>query len=198
MSDPGIGEGVPQPEQPNAPEKATPEQASELFKVIRSLTTLKGKNYGDRDTFGDKLDIVPPSVAEHFPKPQADSQSVEQSFYLTHITDKNKGVVGMATFDQHERRDANLIYATHVNYHVISDDGNAYRLERHITNTEHGPHIVGRHANKSPQEMLNELTALKARVEETRPLEEASGLLSVESQEADEIINLFKEKSNSS
>jgi len=191
------GEGAPQPERRKLSEKASPQQAAELFSTISSLTSLKGKTLGDRETFGDKVETVPASVAQHFPKPEPDSESVQNSFYVTHMLHRDRGVIGTVTFSEKERRGATLKYATHVNYDIISDAGQAKRLERHVTTKEVGPHMVRRaqrHRDKSSRQHLSEALELKARVEAARPIEEATGLLTVNSQEADEIINFFKEK----
>ena len=86
-----------------------------------------------------------------------------------------------------------MLYATHVNYHVLTDDSEAFRLERHVTNTEHGPHRAAEQLaahSITPESMEAQLTgllALKARVEESRKAELELGLTAVSSLEADEI-----------
>ena len=181
---------------------ATPTQAGEMFTGIGELTALKGKNYGDTHAFGEVPVVVPDEVAAHFPTPDSDSQEVRHTVYVTQKFDmttgepRRSGVVGMVTFDQKDHRDAGLIYATHVNYHVITDDGETHRLERHVTNTEHGPHRVAQEAGKvvtrqSVLDNLAELTALRDRVETTRGMEQSLGLLTVSQPEADQILDVL-------
>lgn len=181
------------PEQPS-----TPQQAADIFTQLGDLTALQGKQYGDTHSYSDDHVDVPDRVAAHFPETEEDSSSVGTNLYVSQKFDRatghprTGGVVGMVTFNQIERRDAGLIYAAHVNYHVISDDGETFRLERHVTNTEHGPHKVaeslGRTASREDmQRNLDEMVALKARVEGTREVEAGLGLLTVTSQEADQI-----------
>jgi len=181
---------------------ATPAQAGEMFTRIGELTTLKGKNYGDTHAFSEVPVTVPDEVAAHFPVPDDISLEVRRTVYVTQKFDRTtgeperSGVVGMVTFAQKDHRDAGLIYATHVNYHVITDDGKTHRLERHVTNTEHGPHRVAQEAGKvvTRQSMLDklaELTALRDRVDATRGMEQSLGLLTVSQPEADQILNVL-------
>ena len=181
--------------QQNGPENATTQQAFELFKVVGFLTSAKGKNYGDRNTFGDKLGNMPEKVASHFTTPRPECLKLEDSFYLTHILDEQTGVVAIATFDRHEHHPKDVIYATHVNYHVISDDGQNYRLDRHVTQTEHGPHMIKEEHDRNPIELyldLLDLMELQARENEQRRIAQDAGLLTVRFQEVEQIINLLK------
>lgn len=126
---------------------ATPDQASALLAEVGTLTTIQGKNYGDRNTFGTPVAEMPEEVAKHLPTPAETSGEVNDSAYIVQIFDretgqpKRSGVVGMVSFTRAEKPDPNLIYAAHVNYHITTKDGGAtYGVERHVTNTEHGPH----------------------------------------------------------
>lgn len=183
---------------------ATPAQAGEVFTGIGELTALKGKNYGDTHAFGEIPVTAPNEVAAHFPVLDSTSLEVRHTVYVTQKFDrttgepKRSGVVGMVTFDQKDQRDAGLIYATHVNYHVITDDGETHRLERHVTNTEHGPHRVAQEASRAVtrQSMLDnlaELIASRDRVEATRGMEQSLGLLTVSQPEADQILGVLGE-----
>lgn len=177
---------------------STPDQAAAIFAQIGELTALQGKNYGDSHSFGEVSVVVPEGVATHLPSSDVDSESVRRTLYVTQKLNKTgepkrEGVVGLVSFSQKERRDADLLYATHVNYHVVTDDGETFRLERHVTNTEHGKHQVAQQlaarsmVPESMETQLAGLLALKARVEESRKAEAELGLSTVSSLEADEI-----------
>lgn len=171
----------------------TPEQAGALLNEVGTLTTIKGANYGDRNTFGTPVAEMPEEVAKHLPNPAETSGEVKDSAYIVQIFDretgqpKREGVVGMVSFTRNEKPDPNLSYAAHVNYHITTkDDGATYGAERHVTNTEHGPHKAREMQQKlgrmmvdpgaAAQEMLSELTSLRDRVETTRPVEQAMGM----------------------
>lgn len=187
------------PKQPS-----TPQQAHDIYTGLGELTALRGKNYGDTHLFGEVPVETPPEVATHFPKTENDSHDVQHTVDVTQKFDRESGeprrsgVVGMVTFNQKEHRDQGLIYATHINYHVLADDGENYRLERHVTNTEHGPHRVAQHRQEMGRmatregmvDKLAEMTALRDRVEATRGMEESLGLLTVSQPEAQQIIDV--------
>ncbi|SRR6266568_5027660 len=90
-------------------EPATHDQAAALLNEIGTLTTIQGKNYGDRNTVGVAVPEMPSEVAEHLPEPHSTSSSFDDSAYIQQIFDretgqpKRKGVVGMATFSRRER-----------------------------------------------------------------------------------------------
>lgn len=154
---------------------------------------------------------MPSEIAKHLPEARSTSGRVKDSAYLSHIFERSgeplkKGVVGIATFSRHEHVDRNLIYAAHVNYHVIlGKDGSTYELERHVTNTEHGPHKAAEYQRRLGRLMtdpraieafLGEMTDLINRVEATRPIEKAMGILTVTAAEAQQVID-FTHKHNS-
>lgn len=187
------------PKQPS-----TPQQAHDIYAGLGELTALRGKNYGDTHALGEVPVETPLEVATHFPTPEDNSHDVRHTVFVTQKFDRESGqprrngVVGMVTFAQKEHRDQGLIYATHVNYHVIADDGGNYRLERHVTNTEHGPHRVAQHrkdmgrmaTREAMVDMLAELTSLRDRIVATRGMEESLGLLTVNQPEAQQIIDV--------
>ncbi len=191
------------PNQQAAEQPSTPQQAAGIFTQIGELTAFQGKQYGDTHSFSDKQVEVPDSIATHFPKAEADSESIDTNMYVSQHFDRESGqpqrtgVVGIVTFTQSERHDADLIYATHVNYHVISDTGETFRLERHVTNTEHGPHKVAEHAlgraatREDIQRKLDETRELLAKVRESRKVEAELGLLTVSSREAEQILKVL-------
>jgi len=177
---------------------ATPQQAAELLTEIGTLTTLQGKNYSDRNSIDKTLEVVPTAIAEHLPTPDPTSE-VSHSAYIEQIFDcatgqpKRDGVVGMVSVTQHEKPVPGVIYAAHANYHLTTDNGGeTYGLERHVTNTEHGPHMARKLGRTSldPIEMLAELTALRDKVDQERPIEQAMGLSTVSQIEAQQVIDL--------
>lgn len=187
---------------------ANPKQVEALLSEVGTLTTLQGKNYGDRNTFGAPVAEMPEEVAKHLPEPDETSGEVKDSAYIQQIFDrdtgqpKREGVVGMVSFTRNEKPDPNLSYAAHVNYHITTKDGGeTYGLERHVTNTEHGPHKaremqqrLGRMATDPTaiQEMLSELTSLRDRVGATRPVEQAMGMFDVTQSEAQQVIDYVR------
>lgn len=190
------------PKQPS-----TPQQAHDIYIGLGELTALRGKNYGGAHSFGEVPVETPPEVAAHFPTPEDNSHDVRHTVCVTQKFDRGSGqprrdgVVGVVTFNQKEHRDKGLIYATSVNYHVITDitdDGENYRLERYVTNTEHGSHCVAKHRQKmgilaTSEDMvgrLAKLTALRDLIDATREMEESSGLLTVNQPEAQQIIDV--------
>jgi len=101
----------------------------------------------------------------------------------------------MVTVTQHEKPVPGIIYAAHPNYHITTDNGGeTYGLERHVTNTEHGPHMVGSSVRVSLADMRTEL----ARVQRERPIEKAMGLLTVTEAEALQLIDLVARLKNES
>lgn len=186
-------------------ELATPEQARELLQEIGQITTFRGKNYGDRNTYGDTVTSVPDEVAVHLPQPSSTSSSFEDSVYITQIFDREtgqplrKGVVGMASFNRKERVDPSLLYAARVNYHITTQDGETFSIERHVTNTEHGKHKVAEKRRQQAQmsidpsafalEQLVRLQSLKSRVDTSRPMERAMGMFDVTQSEAQQVID---------
>ncbi len=192
MSEAREGPSHPEPSRPAEP--STQEQAWQVLKAIGKLAEVRGYNFGDRNSFSDAVAAVPPSIAEHFPQPEPDSQRVEQSYSLIHMIGRNRGGVGSAAFSQHEHRDDNLTYTTRVSYSVITDDGGSYRLERHVNNTEDGSHMVGQYRGKSSEQLLNEALDLRDRENIARPLEEALGIPTVDSQEAGDIIKFLEKE----
>lgn len=188
---------------------ATPQQASDLLGEIGTLTTIQGKNYGDRNTFGTDVPEMPTEVASHLPEARSTSSEVKDSVYVVQIFDratgqpKREGVVGMATFTRHEKVDQDLTYAAHVNYHVTTQDGGAtYGVERHVTNTEHGMHKVRETQQKlgramidpagAAHDMLQELTSLRDRLDASRPAEQAMGMFDVTQTEAQQVIDFTR------
>src|SRR5665213_2450864 len=124
---------------------ATPEQAKALFDWVIKKTEARGTLFGHCDSFGEvELVEAPDKVAEHFPAPDPLSQSVRHAVYVTRERDhktkepRTQGVVANVMFDQKEHVDADLLYATHVNYHIVDDGTGNLGLERHVTNTVHG------------------------------------------------------------
>jgi len=188
---------------------ATSQQAQDLLKEVGTLTTIQGKNYGDRNTFGTNVSEMPEEVAAHLPEPRSDSSESEDSVYIGQIFDREtgqprrEGMVGIVTFTRKEKVDKDLMYAAHTNYHITTKDGGAtYGLERHVTNTEHGPHKAREMYQKlgrsmvdpasAAQDMLKEITSLRDRIDTTRPLEQAMGLFDVTQEEAQQVIDFTK------
>lgn len=104
------------------------------------------------------------------------------------------GTVGILTFSRKDQVDEGLLYATHVNYHITVDEEGVVALERHVTQTEHGPHKVRESIAKSargPEQLPRELQALRASVDTSRALEEETGVMYVFKQEAHEIIDFL-------
>ena len=103
------------------------------------------------------------------------------------------GVVGMVSFTRRDEVAKGIIYAGHVNYHVLHTNG-VFSVERHVTNTEHGRHVVtgalGRAARHAvdPATQLAELLDLKARIEESRPIEKAMGMFDVSAPEIEAMV----------
>lgn len=183
---------------------ATPEQATEMFTQIGELTALKGVNFGSTCFFDEVPVTTPEEVAVHFPVPESTSLRVRRTALVTQTLDRTtgepsrNGVVGMVTFRQIENRDESLMYATNVNYHVITNDGTTHHIERHVTNIEHGPHRIVQkpHRVSTPQSMTDTLTGLvdlRNRVAETRGLERSLGLLAVSQPEAEQILEVLSD-----
>lgn len=187
---------------------ATPEQASALLTEVGTITTLQGTNYGDRNTYGTNLADMPSEVAKHLPEAAYADSEIKDSVYITQKFDRTtgqplqKGVVGMVSLTRAEKPDKDLTYAAHANYHITTNDGGeTYGVERHVTNTEHGQHKVrqmreqlGR-ASIDPagaaRDMLQELTGLRDRINESRPVA-AMGMFTVTEAEAQQVIDLLK------
>ncbi|HEX8763153.1 MAG TPA: hypothetical protein VF733_05350 [Candidatus Saccharimonadales bacterium] len=128
---------------------ATSDQVMALFNWALLTTIGRGKHYGHCDAFGEiDLPELPDEINRHFPTPNPHSQSVRHSLYVTHELDhktgqpRTRGVIANVMFNQNEQVDANLLYATHANYHIVNDGTGNLSLERHVTQTEHGPHMV--------------------------------------------------------
>ncbi|MFZ2545129.1 MAG: hypothetical protein WAW80_04080 [Candidatus Saccharimonadales bacterium] len=189
-------------------ELATPEQARELFQEVGILTTFQGKNLGDRNTFGNVVEMTPSEVASHLPEPQDTSESSEDSVYVVQIFDRETGqprqdgVVGMVTFKRAERVDPQLIYAANANYH-ITKEGEAFGVERHVSHTEHGRHKVTEKRRQQAQiaidpsafalEQLSRLGALKkSKVDASRPVEQSLGMFDVTLTEVQQIIDFVR------
>lgn len=187
---------------------ATPEQASTLLSEVGTLTTLQGKNYGDRNTYGTPVADMPEEVAKHLTAPSETSGEVKNSAYIVQIFDretgqpKRDGVVGMVTFTRNEKPDPNLSYAAHVGYRITTaDGGGTYGVVRYVTNTEHGPHEVlemqqklGRAATDprgAAEDMLQELQA-RERLNQTRPVEQAMGMFDVTQAEVQQVIGFVE------
>ncbi len=190
---------IPRPEA----DLATPEQAKALFDWVIKTTEARGTHFGHCDSFGEvELFEAPDKVAEHFPTPDPLSQSVRHTIYATRERDlktkepRTQGVVANVMFDQKERVDANLLYATHVNYHIVDDGTGNLGLERHVTNTEHDEHKAAefRHSLGRPltreflEAQLRDAEQLLADVLTTRPAEKATGMFDVEFDEAQQVI----------
>jgi len=190
-----MNEHIRTPEQPS-----TPQQAEEIFKRVAQITTLKGKQYRHASAFGEDIVKFPEAVAEHVPTNEEDSLSASRTIDITQKLDhetgqpRRAGVVANLTFGQKEKRDEDLGYWTNVNYHVVSDDGESYRLERHITSGEYGKAYAARMAGKTAfsreamEQKLAELKDLRSRVEETDKVEAALGLTTVSNTEAEQIL----------
>jgi len=190
-----MNEHIRTPEQPS-----TPQQAEEIFKLVAQMTTLKGKQYKHASAFGEDIVKFPKAVAEHLPTTEEDSLSVSRTIYITQELDhetgqpRRTGDVANLSFGQKEKRDEDLGYWTNVNYHVVSDDGKSYRLERHVTSGESGKAYAARMAGKTAFSMeameqnLAELKDLLSRVEETNKVEAALGLTTVSNTEAEQIL----------
>ena len=103
-------------------------------------------------------------------------------------------MVANIAFGQKEKRDEDLGYWTNVNYRVVSDDSNSYRLERHVTSGEYGraqaASMAGRVAftQDAIEQQLAELKDLRSRVEEADKIESSLGLTAVSSIEAEQIL----------
>lgn len=179
-------------------QEATPEQAASLFNIIESLTSTKGNHFGDRNTFGDKLKALPDAVKAQLPEPIPGEFNDEDSFYLTHIIDRKTGVVAIASFDHAQcSEETGVSFASHINYHVITDDGTSYRLERHVTRTEHGPHVVflDRLERMRPlEQQLAELLELQASEKIRLRNARRNGLLTVGFKEAEQALNLLNQQ----
>jgi hypothetical protein len=182
---------------------ATSEQAQALFDWVVTATEARGTHYGHCDGFGEvEIGEVPEKVSEHLPTPDPLSQSVRHTVYVTRERDhkthepRTQGVVANVMFDQKERVDEGLLYATHVNYHIVNDGSDNLSLERHVTNTEHGEHkaaefrrSLGRPLTREYLEaQLQDTEKLLADVLATRPAEKAAGMFDVEFEEAQQVI----------
>lgn len=183
---------------------ATPEQAKALFDWVVNTTEARGTHYGHCDGFGEvDLTEVPEKVTEHFPTPDPLSESVRHTVYVTHERDhktrepRAEGVVANVMFDQKERVDAGLLYATHVNYHIVNDGSGNLSLERHVTSTEHGEHKAAEFrrslgwplTREFLEAQLRDTEQLLADVLATRPAEQAMGMFDVEFEEAQQVID---------
>jgi hypothetical protein len=127
------------PEEPSAPD-----QAADLYRELGELTTLQGRNYGERHAFGEVAITTPEIIAGYFPATRTDSQSASRIFYASQILDRatgqpiTDGLMGIVGFDQKEQRNPNLMYATRVSYRLMGSDGQAMSLERRVSTSEHG------------------------------------------------------------
>jgi hypothetical protein len=188
------------PEQPS-----TPQQAEEVFTQIGELTALQGKQLSDRFTFGEIPIAVPDAIAEHFPDVESDSHSAGRTLYVRQMLDHQtgqplrKGVVGMVSFIQKERRDEDLGYSTSIGYHVVSDGEDGYSLERHVTSREFGKakattSLVQMAITNTPEvleQLVHDLKALRDRDEEARKVEAELGVTVVSTQEAQQVFEVL-------
>lgn len=197
---------------------STPEQARELLTQAERLTSGEfGKVTTLWNTFGEvTLDAVPVEVAEHFPDTD-DSSEVTHTLYVKREKDMSTrelqatGMLADITISQREQVDEGLLYVCRATYRVVGEAGE-YSLERHITASEHGFHMVRQNPirRQNPQivdgweadiirpaggwqELLDLAVDAKSRVDETRPMELASGLLIVSAPEADQILEVLEQ-----
>ena len=171
-----------------------------MFCFGGAITALKGQQYSHVSAFGETIVKVPDAVAVHLPPIEDDSQSGSRTLYVTQKLEhesgqpRRTGVVANIAFGQKEKRDEDLGYWTNVNYRVVSDDSNSYRLERHVTSGEYGraqaASMAGRVAftQDAIEQQLAELKDLRSRVEEADKIESSLGLTAVSSIEAEQIL----------
>lgn len=154
----------------------------------------------------DDIDI-PHEVDAHLPDGGVDSYDVNDSAYIQFMLDWKTGnpitdgVVSIVSFTRRDEVAKGVIYAGHVNYHVTHNSG-VFGVERHVTNTEHGRHMVtsalGRTARYAidPAVQLKELLDLKARIDESRPVERAMGMFDVAVSEVEAIVSFVQNARN--
>jgi len=184
---------------------STSGQAEDLHKAIEALVQDREapKCSSSIGVTCDNID-TPREVDTHLPPGGTDSYAVVDSAYIQFMLDWKTGepitdgVVGMVSFSRGDEVVKGVIYAGHVNYHVTHIDG-MFGLERHVTNTEHGRHMVigalGRTARHAvdPAAQLEELLELKARIDESRPTERAMGMFDVSASEAEAVVSFVRD-----
>jgi hypothetical protein len=186
-----------------AEKPSTPEQSRSIQDAIKQLTEGQTLSpYSDRLSVSlNNLD-TPKKVDEHLPPAGIGSFDVSDSAFISYLHDWKTGepitdgVIGMASFSRRDEVTPGLIYAGHVNYHITHQDGE-YGIERHVTNTEHGSHMVGQMLGRTaryatnPASQLLDLLELKARLDESRPMEKALGMFDVSASEAEDVVQFL-------
>jgi len=189
--------------------ESTPEQAKELANWLKWAIAERDERYryiGHAFVGKDQLEEVPKEVAKHMPEVSPLSYDVAYEIYATQGNDyetgepRTKGMIANVAFSQREFVDKGLIYATHVNYHIVSDGSDELHLECHVTATEHGIHKVRElHAQRDRtmtreglEEQIDEWSDELRRIDETRPMETAAGMFKVTETEAQQIIDFCR------
>lgn len=185
-------------------EPATSEQATALFTEVRTVTNLRGKDFSMWRSYGERVTEVPAEVAAHLPEPTDPGSKITDSVNITQNLDPktrqplHRGVVGSVIFTRSENIAPNLTYAAHVNYHILTEDGESYDLERHVTNSEHGPHKTRGARQRLGRRSLGIVIAytdrLVVRYDErtARSEEQAMGWTTVTKPEADDVIGFMR------
>ncbi len=118
---------------------STPEQASEIFLRVSSLSG----RLGVRSGYALKLNTIsfktPYAVRDHFSTPLKYNEDLNVSLTISQYLEKDgkpktKGMVGNLEFAQSNKTDSNLIVGTRVYYQFINDDS-ALRIERTVVDT---------------------------------------------------------------
>ena len=101
-----------------------------------------GESHGDRYSWGGAAETVPDQVADHLPPSDNSRDFIYTAQFLDTETGLplHEGAVGEIRFTRIKYVDSSTI-AVHVNY-LVTQDGEAFGVERRITCTEHGPHVV--------------------------------------------------------
>lgn len=193
------------PDYDRAGQRCTAEHAENLQKAIHALVKDKEPQYRFSSYVGVNCESIytPAEIDTHLPLGGLNSHDVRDSAYIKFELERgtreprSEGLVGMVSFTRSDEVVKGVIYAGHVNYHITHNDG-VFGLERHVTNTEHGQHMVkgalgqtARHA-VDPLGQLMELLDLKARLDESRPIEAAMGMFDVSASEAEAIITFVQ------
>ncbi|HEV2403675.1 MAG TPA: hypothetical protein VGS08_05760 [Candidatus Saccharimonadales bacterium] len=187
-------------------ELATADQAVALLGEMATLITTRGKNYGESSIASADVPEMPSEIAAHLPEQHPTSIEVKDSIDIMQLLDRDsgqplrEGTVGIVKFTRREKVDRDLTYATHVNYHITTEDGSGtYSLERRVTNTEYGSRKV-REAREwraralgdpkgTTNNLLQEVTSLLNRIDVNEPMEKAMGMFDVTQKEAQQVID---------
>lgn len=180
-------------------EVATPEQVQELLDEISDIT-LQGDKHTARSRV--KVEEMPSEIAAHLSQPDvsiryADSVSVTQELDRHTSQLLQQEVAGRVIFTRKERIGP-LVYATHVNYSVVTDSEGELALERHMTSSEDDMHAQEARRRRMARilwgsyvfalERLNDMQAMQTGVESTHPAEPTRGVFAVTKLEAQQVL----------